>query len=229
MELLVRALRRVGCRQGRGRGLRPRARRARRPRARRSAPSRRSPRAWRRWPTGWPPRASPRSRWRRPACTGSRSGTCWRSAGFELLLVNARHVKNLPGRKTDVRDADWIAELLEHGLLRGSFVPPAADPRAAGSDPLPQAADPGPQRRSASASRRCWRTPASSWARWPPTCWASRAGRCSGPDRRRARPRGAGRAGPGPAARQAPPAAPGAAGPVQRPPRAAGPAGARRT
>jgi len=46
--------------------------------------------------------------------------------GFELLLVNARHVKMLPGRKTDVADAEWLAELLEHGLLRGSFVPPAA-------------------------------------------------------------------------------------------------------
>jgi transposase len=46
--------------------------------------------------------------------------------GFELLLVNARHVKILPGRKTDVADAAWLAELLEHGLLRGSFVPPLA-------------------------------------------------------------------------------------------------------
>jgi transposase len=45
--------------------------------------------------------------------------------GFDLLLVNARHVKILPGRKTDVSDAAWLAELLEHGLLRGSFVPPA--------------------------------------------------------------------------------------------------------
>lgn len=44
--------------------------------------------------------------------------------GFELLLVNARHVKILPGRKTDVGDAAWLCELLEHGLLRGSFVPP---------------------------------------------------------------------------------------------------------
>jgi transposase len=46
--------------------------------------------------------------------------------GFVLLLVNARHVKILPGRKTDVADAAWLAELLEHGLLRGSFVPPVA-------------------------------------------------------------------------------------------------------
>jgi transposase len=46
--------------------------------------------------------------------------------GFELKLVNARHVKILPGRKSDVLDAEWLAELLEHGLLRSSFVPPAA-------------------------------------------------------------------------------------------------------
>jgi transposase len=46
--------------------------------------------------------------------------------GLELLLVNARQVKILPGRKTDVGDAAWLCELLEHGLLRGSFVPPPA-------------------------------------------------------------------------------------------------------
>jgi transposase len=45
-------------------------------------------------------------------------------AGVELLLVNARHVKNVPGRKTDVADASWLAQLAECGLLRGSFVPP---------------------------------------------------------------------------------------------------------
>ena len=39
--------------------------------------------------------------------------------------MNAAHVKNLPGRKTDVEDAAWLAQLLECGLLRGSFVPPA--------------------------------------------------------------------------------------------------------
>src|SRR5438270_4683176 len=42
---------------------------------------------------------------------------------FELLLVNAQHMKQVPGRKTDVRDCEWIADLLRHGLLRGSFVP----------------------------------------------------------------------------------------------------------
>ena len=42
---------------------------------------------------------------------------------FEVMVVNARHVKNVPGRKTDVKDAEWIASLLRHGLLRGSFIP----------------------------------------------------------------------------------------------------------
>lgn len=42
---------------------------------------------------------------------------------FELMLVNAQHIKAVPGRKTDVKDCEWIAELLRHGLLRGSFVP----------------------------------------------------------------------------------------------------------
>src|SRR5712691_1373874 len=43
---------------------------------------------------------------------------------FECLLVNARHVKQVPGRKTDVSDAAWLCQLLEAGLLRASFVPP---------------------------------------------------------------------------------------------------------
>ena len=44
---------------------------------------------------------------------------------FETLLVNAQHIKQVPGRKTDVKDSEWIAQLPQHGLLRGSFVPPA--------------------------------------------------------------------------------------------------------
>src|SRR5215468_5263794 len=42
---------------------------------------------------------------------------------FELVLANAAHVKNVPGRKTDVNDATWLADLMAHGLVRGSFVP----------------------------------------------------------------------------------------------------------
>ncbi len=45
---------------------------------------------------------------------------------FELILANAAHVKNVPGRKTDVNDATWLADLLAHGLIRASFVPPVA-------------------------------------------------------------------------------------------------------
>jgi transposase len=50
---------------------------------------------------------------------------------FELLnldaiIVNAAHMKAVPGRKTDVKDAEWIADLLQHGLLRASFVPDRA-------------------------------------------------------------------------------------------------------
>ena len=41
---------------------------------------------------------------------------------FELLVVNAKHVKSVPGRKTDIKDAQWIAELLQIGLLKASFV-----------------------------------------------------------------------------------------------------------
>jgi transposase len=45
-------------------------------------------------------------------------------AQFEILLANAHHLKNVPGRKTDIRDCQWIAQLLQHGLLKGSFIPP---------------------------------------------------------------------------------------------------------
>jgi transposase len=58
------------------------------------------------------------------------TGIYWRpvynllEAHCELLVVNAHHIKAVPGRKTDVKDAEWIADLLQHGLLRGSFIPP---------------------------------------------------------------------------------------------------------
>jgi transposase len=45
---------------------------------------------------------------------------------FEVVLVNARHIKNVPGRKTDVKDCQWIAELLQNGLLKASFIPDRA-------------------------------------------------------------------------------------------------------
>ena len=45
------------------------------------------------------------------------------SVGLEAMVVNARHMKALPGRKTDIQDAEWIADLLQHGLLKSSYIP----------------------------------------------------------------------------------------------------------
>jgi transposase len=42
---------------------------------------------------------------------------------FQIVLANAQHIKAVPGRKTDTKDCQWIAELLQHGLLRGSYIP----------------------------------------------------------------------------------------------------------
>ncbi len=59
------------------------------------------------------------------------TGVYWRPVfnileeGREVVLVNAQHIKAVPGRKTDVKDSEWIADLLRHGLLRPSFIPPA--------------------------------------------------------------------------------------------------------
>jgi transposase len=47
------------------------------------------------------------------------------AAGLEVVVVNGRHVQNVPGRKTDMSDCQWLATLHAHGLLRGGFVPPA--------------------------------------------------------------------------------------------------------
>src|SRR5438128_4667407 len=60
------------------------------------------------------------------------SGVYWKpvwhvlDGHFELVLANAMHIRNIPGRKSDVNDATWIADLLAHGLIRSSFVPPAS-------------------------------------------------------------------------------------------------------
>src|SRR5438552_18432999 len=47
------------------------------------------------------------------------------TSGLEVMVVNGRHVQNVPGRKTDMADCQWLATLHAHGLLRGGFVPPA--------------------------------------------------------------------------------------------------------
>lgn len=58
-------------------------------------------------------------------------------AEFELVLVNARHVKTLPGRKTDVADATWLAQLGAHGLVRGFVRAARTDPAIEGSHTCP--------------------------------------------------------------------------------------------
>lgn len=65
-----------------------------------------------------------------PVAAMESTGIYWRPVhnileGFvQVILVNARDVKNVPGRKTDIGDSKWIAGLLKHGLLKGSFIPP---------------------------------------------------------------------------------------------------------
>ncbi len=70
--------------------------------------------------------------WRCTHVAMESTGVYWKpvwhvlAADFELVLVNAAHLRHVPGRKSDVADAVWLADLLAHGLVRGSFVPPPA-------------------------------------------------------------------------------------------------------
>ncbi len=79
----------------------------------------------------------------------------------QLLLVNAHHVKNVPGRKTDLKDAEWIAELLSYGLLRGSFIPPQEIREL--HDLTRYRKTLVQQRANAIGFRSCWKTATSSW------------------------------------------------------------------
>jgi hypothetical protein len=96
----------------------------------------------------------------------------------ECWLLNAAHLHNVPGRKTDVADAAWIAQLVEHGLVRPSFEVAPPDPGAARADPLPQDPDPRAQPGGPAAGSRCCRTPGSSSPAWPPTSSGSPAEPC---------------------------------------------------
>ena len=82
--------------------------------------------------------------------TSCRSTGVWKALR-ELVVTNAQHIKKVPGRKTDVQDAEWIADLLQHGLLAASFVPRKAATRCTGFDtPADQT---GPRTGSAGQSR----------------------------------------------------------------------------
>ncbi len=61
--------------------------------------------------------------WRAQLFIGSLCINILESSGLNAIVVNARHMKAVPGRKTDVKDAEWIADLLQHGLLQPSYIP----------------------------------------------------------------------------------------------------------
>ena len=135
---------------------------------------------------------------------------------FELWLCNAHHVKNVPGRKTDMSDAEWLADVAAHGMVRPSFVPPPAirelreltryrktqiDVRAAEIARLEKVLQDAGIKLTSVASN---------------VLTQSRAGDHRGADRRAARPARAGRAGQGQAAPQDPAADRGAGWPFRR-------------
>ena len=99
------------------------------------------------------------------------TSTYWKGAFYcleevmEVWLLNAAHIKAVPGRKTDVRDAEWIAQLLEHGLLRPSFVPPP-DIRRLRMLTRYRVQLMGDRTREATRLSGCWRTRRSSSRQW---------------------------------------------------------------
>ena len=120
------------------------------------------------------------------------TGVYWRpvwavlEGQFEQMLVNPHHIKAVPGRKTDTKDCEWIADLLQHGLLKGSFVPPT---------PIQDLRDltryraelRQSQNRVANRIQKLLEQAILSSVRWPRTLWASPAARCwrrSSPDKR---------------------------------------------
>src|SRR4051794_34339398 len=100
--------------------------------------------------------------------------------GLTLILANAAQVKGVPGRKTDVNDAAWLAELLAHGLVRASFVPdgPTRELRSLLRTRKQLAREKGA---TPCGCRRRSRTRTSSSTGSSPTCWARAAGPCSRP------------------------------------------------
>jgi transposase len=77
--------------------------------------------------------------------------------GLALMLVNAQHMKGVPGRKTAMKDAEWIAELLHHGLLRASFVPPRTQRELREITRYRESGWCKSERGWSIASKRCWR------------------------------------------------------------------------
>jgi transposase len=101
-----------------------------------------------------------------------RSGIYWRPVftlleeGRTIILVNAQHMKAVPGRKTDVKDAEWIADLLRHGLLKASFIPPKPTRDLRDLVRYRKTLVQERARSGSTACKRCWKRPISSYPRW---------------------------------------------------------------
>ena len=97
---------------------------------------------------------------------------------FECWLLNAHHLRNVPGRKTDVKDSEWICQLVQHGLVRPSFVPPVEIRRLRDLTRL-RRRRPTSARARSSGSRKSSRTPGSNSRASPRTRTRSPPARCS--------------------------------------------------
>ena len=111
------------------------------------------------------------------------TGVYWKTAfqaledRFECWLLNAQHLRNVPGRKTDVKDSEWICQLVQHGLVRPSFVPPPEIRRLRDLTRLRKAQN-NERGRSIQRWRRCSKTPGSSSPALLRTPTRSPLGRC---------------------------------------------------
>ena len=150
---------------------------------------------------------------------GPRSG-CWRRPGWSAGLVNARDVKNVPGRpKTDKHDAVWLAKVAERGMCRPVAGAAPPDSGTAGSDPVPPLAHSRAHPRDAASGEAAPRRPDQAVQRDQRHLRSVRARDARRADRRAARPEGARPDGPGPDARQDHGAAGGAVRVLHRSPR----------
>jgi transposase len=90
--------------------------------------------------------------------------------GRTIILVNPQHLKAVPGRKTDVKDAQWLADLLRHGLLKASFIPPQPIRELRELTRYRKTLVQERARSGSILSKRCWKGPISNWLRWQPMC-----------------------------------------------------------
>jgi transposase len=115
--------------------------------------------------------------WNQPGCIGSPSITCWK-APSPGGTVNAQHIKTVPGRKTDVKDAEWIAELLASWAAAGQLYSRSSPAGVARTDPVSHRLGPGTVRRSESPRDKCSKAPISNWPASLPILSGFPDGRC---------------------------------------------------